>query len=202
MTAIIPLKSLSEAKGRLAGELDPQERRAITGWMARRVIEACVACAGISDILLVAGDDAGAALGGPDVRTLVVPRPGLAVALHEADRAAAGAEATMVVAADLPALTADDLDAVIAAGHGENHVVVVAPTTDGGTGALLRRPAGLIATAYGPGSAARHAALAADAGIRVAVVNRPGLATDVDTPDQLRTALALAAEQDVGCAPR
>ena len=203
VTAIIPLKALPQAKGRLAGALDADERRAVTTWMATAVLEACARCEQISDILLVAGDEAGAALAAErGARALVVAEPGLAAALHEADRAVAGAACTLVVAADLPALTAEDLTAVITAAGDEGPIVVVAPTSDGGTGALLRRPAGVIATAYGPGSAARHAALAAAAGVRVCVVERPGLAADVDTPEQLRTALALGDNHDVGCAPR
>ena len=203
VTAIIPLKALGEAKGRLADALGAPERRALVGWMVRRVIAACQGCDLVTDILVVAGDQEGAAVAtAAGARSVVVDQAGLAVALQRADTLTAAADATVVVAADLPTVTAEDLAAVIQAAAPGGRAVVVAPTEDGGTGALLRRPPGVIGTAYGLGSAARHAQLAAAAGVEAAVVRRPGLAWDVDTPAQLPAALALAAEHDVGCAPR
>lgn len=203
VTAIIPLKALGAAKGRLAGVLDGPERRALATWMARRVIAACHGCDLVGDILVVAGDAEAAGVGiAAGAEAVVVDTPGLAVALQAADDLTAHATATVIVAADLPAITAADLIAVIQAPPADGPAVVIAPTEDGGTGALLRRPPAVIATAYGPGSALRHAEFAAAAGLAATVVRRRGLAWDVDTPDQLPAALALAAEQDVGCARR
>jgi 2-phospho-L-lactate/phosphoenolpyruvate guanylyltransferase len=128
------------------------------------------------------------------------PRPGLGRALATADATAAGAAATLVVAADLPLVAAEDLDAVCAAGA-RGPAVVVAPTHDGGTGALLRRPPRLIPTAYGPGSAARHLALARAAGASALVVDRQALALDVDDAAGLARAHA-AAPGLVPVAPR
>jgi 2-phospho-L-lactate guanylyltransferase len=82
----------------------------------------------------------------------------------------------LVVQADLPLLQADDIRAVIE----QDAPVVVAPTSDGGTSALLRRPSGVIGTAFGRGSGRAHVRLAEDAEVPVAVVRRPGLAHDVD----------------------
>lgn len=201
VTAIIPLKALPEAKGRFAGALGARDRRALTEWMARRVIGACRRCEHITDVVVVAGDDAGAALAyAAGAQAMVVAEPGLGHALGEADRVV-DADVSVVVAADLAAVRSEDLTAVITAAGDQGPVVVVAPTHDGGTGALLRRPPTIIATSYGPGSAARHAQLAADAGARVVLVHAARLALDVDTPEQLRDALALDAESDVGCAP-
>ena len=201
VTVVIPLKALSTAKGRLADAMPPDDRQAFVAWMARRVIAACRDCNGVSDILVVAGDEAAAAVAAAcGVRTLVVAQPGLDAAMAAADAATAGAETSLVIAADLPELTPDDVAAVIgAAGDGTAAAVVIAPTHDGGTGALLRRPPTIITTAYGPSSAQRHEAYARDAGVVPAIVARHALAADVDTPEQLPAALALAAGQHVGC---
>jgi 2-phospho-L-lactate/phosphoenolpyruvate guanylyltransferase len=202
VTAIIPLKALSAAKGRLADAMSPVDRRAFTIWMANRVITACRATPAIEDILVVAGDEDAANVGrDAGVRVIVVTEPGLDIALHAADEVTAQSAVTIIVAADLPQLTPTDLSAVVAAAAGTDPVVVVAPTHDGGTGALLRRPAGVISPAYGPGSAAAHEALAHAASARVAIVRREGLAADVDTPAHLPAALAQAAMQDVGSPP-
>ena len=203
VTAIIPLKALADAKGRLSGVLDAPERRALVAWMAGRVISACQACELIGEVLVVAGDDEGAALAvTAGASAFVVQEPGLLAALEAADLRAAGADATIIVAADLPAATAQELAEVILAAPAQGPTVVIAPTDDGGTGALLRRPSSVIPTAYGPDSAARHIQLAAAAGIAAVVVRRPGLSADVDTPEQLPPALALIDGQDVGFAPR
>jgi 2-phospho-L-lactate guanylyltransferase (CobY/MobA/RfbA family) len=57
----------------------------------------------------------------------------------------------------------------------------VAPTRDGGTGGLLRRPGDVIATRYGGASGLRHLRLAQQAGVSTARVDLPGFAHDVDT---------------------
>ena len=201
VTAIIPLKALSAAKGRLAGVMTPLDRRAFTAWMATRVISACRACDDVDETLVIAGDEAAADVARlAGVAAVVVTRPGLDAALGAADALTRDREATLVLAADLPQVSPVDIAAVIAAGATIPTAVVIAPTHDGGTGALLRRPPGVIVTAYGPGSAAAHERLARAVGATPVLIHRAALASDVDTPAQLPAALALAAEHDVGCA--
>lgn len=188
LLAVVPLNALVRAKGRLAGVLDAQQRRHLAADLAAHVLQVCASVA--DDVLLVAGDAAAAAVGtAAGVEAVVVAEPGLSAALARADAEAIArrAHASLVVAADLPLLQAADLRAVVDALPAVPGVVV-APTDDGGTGALLRWPPTAIATAYGPSSATAHAALARAAGVAVALVYRPGLALDVDTPEQLAAA--------------
>ncbi|HVL99187.1 MAG TPA: 2-phospho-L-lactate guanylyltransferase [Egibacteraceae bacterium] len=186
--AIVPLKALDEAKSRLAGHLDQAQRRELTAWMLSRVLAACRAARSLGDVLVVAGDEA-AALLARRLRADVIlePLPGLPAAMATADRATAGAPATLVVAADLPLAAPGDLDAVCRAG-GNDACVVVSPTRDGGTAALLRRPGAVIATLYGAGSAAAHLRAGRQAGVQALRVRRAGLALDVDTAEDLRAA--------------
>jgi 2-phospho-L-lactate guanylyltransferase len=187
---VLPLKALDRAKGRLSGDLDPAMRRALTAWMFGRVLTACHQASQVGGVLVVAGDAAAAALArAHGVPALVEPRPGLAAAMAAADRACASDAATLVVAADLPLVRPEELDQVCAAGADPG--VVVAPTRDGGTGALLRRPPLAIPTRYGPGSAAAHLALAAAAGVPAVRLELPGLALDIDTAGQLQEAATL-----------
>lgn len=185
LVAVIPLKALHEAKGRLAPALDPVERRAVVLAMFDHVLAVCRASPDVADVLVVAGDREGAARAeAAGTRAVVPPVPGLQAAIAHADALLAGAAATLVVAADLPLLSPGDLAAMRAAATAPR-TVVIAPTRDGGTGGLLRRPGAVTATAYGPGSAAAHRALAALAGSRCEDVHREGLALDVDTAGQL-----------------
>jgi 2-phospho-L-lactate guanylyltransferase len=185
LTAIVPVKALHAAKGRMAGELDPLGRRELVSWMLDRVLAACAGARSVERTLVVAGDAASAALvAGHPVDVVIEVVPGLAAAMATGDRVAGGATATLVVAADLPLATAADLQAVCDAGS-RSPCVVVVPTRDGGTGALLRRPAGVVGTAFGPGSAAAHLRLAAAARVPGRRLEIDNLAFDVDTPRQL-----------------
>jgi 2-phospho-L-lactate guanylyltransferase len=85
----------------------------------------------------------------------------------------------LVVNADLPCLTEDDVRAVLDAVPEDG--LVVAPAPDGTTNALgLSRP-GLFAALYGPGSAEEFRSHASQLGVPSTVLVRPGLQDDVDT---------------------
>lgn len=86
-----------------------------------------------------------------------------------------GSGSVLVVNADLPSVTADDLRALHDAIP--EHGIALAPARDGTTNALGLSDTTLFAPLYGAGSAARFRAHAAHA---VDVV-RPGLQDDVDT---------------------
>ena len=105
-------------------------------------------------------------------------------ALREAS--AAGVARALLLAADLPYLVADDLDLVLA----EDAQVVIAPDRHRrGTNALLLAPPSAIAPAFGPDSFRTHQELARRASSEATVVTTPGLATDVDEPEDLRLLL-------------
>jgi 2-phospho-L-lactate guanylyltransferase len=96
------------------------------------------------------------------------------------------AEVLLVILSDLPWLASADLEALLALASRAS--VVIAPSKDGGTNALLLRPPHAIPFRFGPDSAARHAAAAQERGLPVALARSPGLAFDVDTPDDVRIA--------------
>jgi 2-phospho-L-lactate guanylyltransferase len=88
----------------------------------------------------------------------------------------------LIVHADLPSVERGDVEALIDS-PGD---VVIARANDGGTNALLMRTR--IRCAFGPGSALAHAARARASGLRALVVDRPGLALDVDDEASLSAA--------------
>jgi 2-phospho-L-lactate guanylyltransferase (CobY/MobA/RfbA family) len=91
--------------------------------------------------------------------------------------------AVLVVNADLPCLTEDDVRALLDAVPEDG--LVVAPAPDGTTNALgLSRP-GLFAALYGPGSAEEFRSHASQLGVPSTVIVRPGLQDDVDAPADL-----------------
>lgn len=179
VVTIVPLRSPGMGKTRLAGHLDGSERAGLAGAMLADVVAAIRAC-GLERIVLAASGPGAVAAGAAlDLQVAVDPPDvrSLDGAIEHARATCAEDREILVVQADLPGLTAADLDAVLAA----DAAVVVAPTEDGGTSALLRRPGDVIATCYGPDSARRHVEAAGRAGVSVATVRRPGLLRDVDT---------------------
>jgi 2-phospho-L-lactate/phosphoenolpyruvate guanylyltransferase len=85
-----------------------------------------------------------------------------------------------VISADLPLIRADDVEELLAATPERG--IAIARALDGGTNGVAMRPPGVVRTHFGePGSAAVHASL----GVPHVVVDLPGLAFDVDTPDDL-----------------
>src|SRR4051794_17702334 len=115
----------------------------------------------------------------------VVPDPseaGQSAAASLGIRAAAarGAERVLLVPGDCPALDPAEVDALLA--PREAGVVIVPDRHGTGTNALLLAPPTAIAPAFGPGSFARHSALA---GAAARVAELPSLGLDVDTPGDL-----------------
>jgi 2-phospho-L-lactate guanylyltransferase len=185
VTAIVPLKALHHAKQRLSGRLTAGQRRALMRDVFLHVLDVCRATAAIDQIIAVVGDDAGAALAARRSVTVVhEPGGGLNHAIRHATGGLPAGTTSLIVVADLPELTVDDLSAVITTGDAAPGVLV-APTHDGGTGALLRRPPDVIAPAFGVASAAAHLRAAQQAGVRAGLIWRRGLARDIDHPADL-----------------
>lgn len=179
--AVIPVKSFETAKGRLVGSLPPEARAALGRALAEHTVET-VKAAGL-DVVVVAGDEAVSSwAGAASVSSIPDPSSGLDDAAAAGVAAADGA-AWLVIHADLPLLVPDELRLVLevmAEGR-----VALAPSADGGTTAYggHSREARF---AYGPGSFHRHLSMCPSA----AIVARTGFLNDLDSPDDLRSALA------------
>jgi 2-phospho-L-lactate/phosphoenolpyruvate guanylyltransferase len=192
--AIVPLRSPGVGKTRLATALDPDQRALLSGAMLGDVTFA-LAGSRVDEVLVAAGGTAAAAAAaaiGMPVVSDAAGAQGLNRALADATRRVGPGCDVLVVTADLPRLTAEDVDAVLAM----DAEVVVAPSSAGGTGGLLRRPGDRIATRFGPASAVRHRELALAAGCRVRTLERDGFRYDVDT----WTDLVALHEVEVGAA--
>jgi 2-phospho-L-lactate guanylyltransferase len=158
--------------------------------MLEDVLAACRRTSALAPLLVVTADPAAAELaraGGARVVADHTPPRGMNAAVVRGldAAAAAGCGAALILTADLPLATAEDLTALVrAAPSGPG--VTIAPSRDGtGTNAMLVRPPGALRPQLGPGSLARHRAAAAAAGLLVLQVERPRLGLDLDTPADL-----------------
>jgi 2-phospho-L-lactate/phosphoenolpyruvate guanylyltransferase len=175
---------LALAKGRLAAVLGPRSRAALGLALLRRVCATLRAVADVEDVVVMTPDhDVRARAAEWGVRAIADPAPGLNPALAGAllslsDRS----HALLVVAGDLPFLQPADVAALLVASTRRG--LGLAPSRDGiGTNALALPPGILIHPAFGRGSLAAHRRQAQALGLTVAEIARPGLAFDLDTPE-------------------
>jgi 2-phospho-L-lactate guanylyltransferase len=190
--AVVPINRLALAKTRLSRALSAAERRALVEWMAGRTLRALAGSSRIAGIAVVSPDPAARALARAQGAAAIVQRIGGLNDGLELGRQWAlqrGADALLVVLADLPRLTSAEVDAMLALGDGPSGTarVVLAPDQRGhGTNALLLRPPAVIPFSFGAESLGRHRALARYVAVDPLYFRSSGTAGDVDTPDDLR----------------
>jgi 2-phospho-L-lactate guanylyltransferase len=187
--ALVPLKRLDYAKTRLATVLDPPGRVRVMRALLDHTLAQVQAAPSVATVTLVSSAAEAPAIAKAhgvahfDDRGLPW-NDALAAAIAEAVRA----EAVAIVSADLPLLTTEDVEQLVAALR--EHGAVIARATDAGTNAVAMHPAGAMRTTFGSrGSAALHAELARAAGLTPVIVDVEGLAHDLDTAQDLEDVL-------------
>ena len=186
---VVPVKRLDVAKSRLAAYGD-RARRELALAFAADVVRAALDCPVVQQVLVVTDDvDAAQLVSALGARVAADdPDAGLNPALaHGAELLRAGQSSLglATVSSDLPALRSDDLAQVLAAVPAGGRAFV---TDSSGTGTTLlaaSAPADLLPS-YGEASRSRHLTSGA-----VELPAPMGLRRDVDTPGDLREAVAL-----------
>ena len=173
---LVPYKG-AEGKRRLA-PATPEARVALGLAMLADVLSAALAVAGTT---VVTNDEAAWRVAAElEVDVLAGVPMGQGPAVEAALRRLEPVGPVLVVNADLPCVQPDDLRALLDAVPPGG--IAFAAAADGTTNALALADAALFEPLYGPGSAERFLALAAQA----ATVEHPNLAHDVDTLEDLR----------------
>jgi 2-phospho-L-lactate guanylyltransferase len=189
---IVPHRGLAAAKTRLAPVLDHDERMALARTLLVRVLG--VARQAVDDVVVISpAAELEPIVAAAGARLAVQRGMGLNAGLDQAREAAAadGVQRLVVLHGDLPNLAADDVLAFMDAAA-QPAAVGVAPDRLGtGTNGLALSPPGVIGFRFGAGSFAAHRAEAAAAGLEAVIVTRPGLAFDLDTPEDLARWLEL-----------
>jgi 2-phospho-L-lactate guanylyltransferase len=159
---LVPAKAPQRAKSRLRAELGPSADL-LAAAMALDVVEAALA-AGEAPVVLVCADprlrEQAQALGAAVHASCSA---GLNEDLREAADSVrrAGATALVVVPADCPCTTADDVAALVAAARDSDRWCFLADARGTGTTALAVPAAVPFGPAFGPGSATAHEAAGA-----------------------------------------
>ncbi len=190
--AVVPVRALEGSKSRLGGQLDAEEREALVTALLARTIRAARDAPSLSGVLVVSPDpgvlNAAVAEGADALEQSGV---GLNGALQDgrAWAVARGATALLVLPADLPFVSAAEVESLLqrsaeGARDGEALVALVPDRHGDGTNALLVAPPTVIPFSFGPGSRRQHAAAARHAGARLVEIEGP-LTVDLDTADDL-----------------
>lgn len=197
IAALVPVKSLDQAKGRLAALLSDAERRRLALAMLEDVLRALQAVPRVEDVAVVS-PDADVLARAEELGAEPLSEPPLcrgvnqALAHASAALSGRGAEALMVVAADLPAALPADIDAVLDA-LPEKGIALV-PTDDRGTGAIALRPPDTVPFRFGRRSSVAHKREAVARGLPARVLHLASLSRDVDEPDDLADLLTRPAQ--------
>jgi 2-phospho-L-lactate guanylyltransferase len=194
--AIVPVKCFAQGKSRLGPSLARAPRHDLARALCDHVLGAITASRAVDGVLVATDCDLVerfATARGALVLRDDTPHPPLA---HVVDRALAHvadrATSALILMADLPLLTPDDVRALVAAL--DRAPLVVAPDRhDAGTNALGLRPPGLVNTCFGSETSfSRHVARARALDLPLTLHRSEGTLFDLDSPADLARAGAYA----------
>ena len=188
---LVPMKDPSVAKTRLSGSLNTDARRKLAEALYKRTLAFLtpIARRAQADLAVVTGASRPAEIA-RDLGVTTIPEPfgaDLNAALQNAASFASrrGYARICIIPADLAAPRADDLETLL---HLDGDVVIC-PSQDGGTNALLVSPPSAIDFQFGLGSARRHMQAGRARGLSVRQVTCDSLSFDIDTEACLNQAL-------------
>lgn len=212
--AIIPVKPLRDGKSRLAHILSPDERAALTTKMLSRTLDVLNKVKAIYRSLVISRDPAALKIarqhnahtyGEGDSKNLNLS---LTRAAHIA--AAQQASGILIIPADLPLITVEDVEMMLAgvptpiAGHTGNgtplgqfqprNIAICPDRNEDGTNALYVSPPIGFDFHYGPNSFPQHLEEAQRLGMRSRIVHTPGLKFDLDTEEDWHTLQVLSGD--------
>ncbi len=184
--AIVPVKRLGLAKQRMAPVLSQSERTMLARVMLNDVLATLHATPELAGIVVVSSDPMAEELAKQFEARVVadVVETGANDAVQQGLATLDDKTAALVVPADVPFATVEELQAVIKS-LAQHDLVLTPARSDGGTNALAMRARDLIATSFGEDSFARHVALAKEKNLRCGIVRCDGLGNDIDRPEDL-----------------
>ena len=194
---VIPVKPFDEGKARLAGVLSPDARRRLNLDMFERTLR-IVSIAQKTQRLLVVSRSNEALQIAAGMGAVVLPETAssdLNSALTQAANALIDTDASGVLSlsADLPLLEPTDLHLILDEEATDRRITIAPDRERLGTNALSITPPLAIPYRYGEDSFAAHQALARSTNLAIGYAETPGLAFDIDTPEDLEAARSLGA---------
>ena len=212
-TALVPVKGLSTALHRLGALLSREEKARFSLTMLRDVLVVLKQARGLDGLVIVSREPAVQEVARTEGARVVEEPPkvvgeGPAVDYGAGLLSREGVGRVLVVPSDLPLVRVEDIEAVLQEDLGEPSVVM-APSSDGGTNALLKSPPDVIPSRFGPDSLALHIREAEAWKVPYRVLPLSSLSIDIDSPEDLATfintpnsTLSLALAEEMGLRER
>src|SRR3954452_16005078 len=201
--AVVPIKSLANAKQRLSKALAGGTRRSLVQAMFSDVLGALRRAETIDAVVVVTGDVVAESLSrghglvvlpdGRDAGQSHATQIGIDYAREH------GFERVLLVPGDTPLIDPVELEDLLTRCERDEIGVAIVPDRHGtGTNALVIAPPGCFEPSFGPDSLARHVAAATGAGLVHRVEHVDSLALDVDTPADLAALWAIVDDRRRG----
>jgi 2-phospho-L-lactate guanylyltransferase len=194
---LVPVKSLANAKQRLASVLDQPTRTELAEAMLFDVLDTLHTWTSCPAVSIVTSDPFAVELARrfefqiipDDANRSETDAIEMATRLCEAR----GVDSTLVIPGDIPLIKTSELEKILQGAPDKGSVLV--PAADGrGTNAVWRRPAGLFPLRFGNDSFKPHLAAARATQKPCVVLSLPGIALDIDNPADLRELAAAPGE--------
>jgi 2-phospho-L-lactate guanylyltransferase len=193
--AVVPVKDTRTAKQRLAAVMDQETRTLLAHAMLEDVLSAVAAAAALAGLVAVTADP---------VATQIAQRYGArllsgggeagqthAIRYAVEALAAEGRRAILTLPIDVPLITPEEIDAIVASARREPEFVIVPAHDRQGSNAILCAPPRHVPLSFGNHSFTPHLAAARQRGLEPRVVELPGIGLDIDSPPDLATFLAI-----------
>lgn len=190
MWAVLPAKDLVDAKQRLADALSPPERRLLFRTMYEDVLSVLADVPGLDGIAVITRDEEAAAVAKSYGARIITEAENqgqtAAVEAAVATLIDDGITGIMTFPGDAPLITRDEIETVLAA-HSDAPAMTIVPAHDRrGSNCIALSPPNLIPFSFGNDSFKPHLAAARELGVDPVILDLPGIALDIDTPDDLR----------------
>lgn len=187
--AVVPVKELDRAKERLSPVLPPERRRALMLAMLEDVLAALAATPDLGGLAVVTVDAAARGLAEPYGARIIETgaRDGHSGAVAAAARLLTreGCHGMLTVPGDIPLVTPAEITQLLAA-HRPAPAFTIVPSRDQrGSNAIICSPPDAVPLRFGEDSFFPHLRAAEAKGVRPTVLHLPGIALDVDTPEDL-----------------
>lgn len=194
---LIPVKNLSGAKQRLAHVLDQPSRTELAQAMLTDVADTAAESA-CDDIAIVTSDEFAIELARQhgfdlirdDSNVSETDAIGMATRFCESR----GIDDTLVIPGDIPLVEAAEIRTIYESAP-ESGTLLVPSHDKRGTNAVLRRPSSLFPLRFGNDSFMPHLAAAIATDKSCVILSLPGIALDIDTPEDLKQLAQSAGEK-------
>jgi 2-phospho-L-lactate guanylyltransferase len=182
---LVPVKDLANAKQRLAPVLEQSARTELAQAMLREVLESLAGY----EVFLVTSDPFATELAASYGFAIIPDNDNIGeshaieMATHACE--SRGAQSVLVIPGDIPLIETAEIH-VIYEGAPQTGSVLVPSADKRGSNAVFRRPPSLFPLHFGNDSFIPHLAAAIATNQSCVVLSLPGVALDIDTPEDLR----------------